>query len=185
MRRCLALLLVLCTASAARAQQAKGPDAAANPLSAAMFTEYSIIKGYIIKAADEMPEANYGFQPTPAVRTYGQLIAHLADSQYDFCAAAKGEKNPHPDSFEKTTTAKADLVKALAGGFAYCDAMYAGLSDSHLKDKRDHIGRPANRLFIVSLNAAHDDEHYGNIVTYLRIKGLVPPSSQPGAETAG
>jgi uncharacterized damage-inducible protein DinB len=185
MRRCLAVLLVFCTASAVRAQQAKGPDAAVNPLSAAMFAEYSTIKGYIIKAADQMPEENYGFQPTPAVRTYGQLIGHLADAQYAFCAQAKGEKSPHPASFEKTMTAKADLVKALRDGFAYCDAVYAGLSDSQLKDKVDFFGQHQARLYVVSLNSAHDDEHYGNIVTYLRIKGLVPPSSQPAATSTG
>ena len=175
--RCLVLCLVLTTlAPAARAQQAKGPDAATNPLSAAIYSQYVPLNVFIVKSADEMPEASYSFKPAPTVRSYGQIIGHLADSQYGFCAAAKGEKSPRED-IEKTVTTKADLIKALNDSFTYCDGLYATLQDSKLADKVALFGGQQARIFVVTLNVAHNDEHYGNIVTYLRIKGLVPPSS--------
>jgi uncharacterized damage-inducible protein DinB len=175
--RCLTLGVVLSTfVSAAHAQPAKGPDAATNPLSAAIYSQYVPLKGYIVKSADEMPDASYSFKPAPTVRSYGQLIGHLADSQYEFCAAAKGEKSPR-ENIEKTVTTKADLIKALNDAFTYCDGLYATLQDSKLPEKVAFFGGQQARLYIVTLNVAHNDEHYGNIVTYLRIKGLVPPSS--------
>lgn len=124
-----------------------------------------------------MPEADYSFRPAPTVRTYGQLVGHLADAQYNFCASAKGEKNPQQTSIEETVTSKADLTKSLRAAFAYCDGMFAGLHDAQLKDQVAFLegGGKQARIFIVSLNSSHDDEHYGNMVTYLRIKGLVPP----------
>lgn len=176
MRRLAFCLLLSTLAPAAHAQQAKGPDAGTNPLSAAIYAQYVPLKGFIVKSADEMSEANYSFKPAPTVRSYGQIIGHLADSQFAFCAAAKGEKSPR-ENIEKTVTTKADLVKALNDAFTYCDGLYATLQDSKLADKVAFFGGQQARLYIVTLNVAHNDEHYGNIVTYLRIKGLVPPSS--------
>lgn len=169
------------TPSSARAQQKAGPDSAANPLTAGQYGLYSLIKGYIIKAADEMPEASYSFQPTHAVRTYGQLVGHLADANYMFCSTAKGEANPNTVKIEKTVTKKADLIKALSAAFAYCDGVYSDMKDGQLGDRVDLFGMHLARLTVLSFNSAHDNEHYGNIVTYLRMKGLVPPSSQQQA----
>jgi uncharacterized damage-inducible protein DinB len=176
MRRLAFCLLLTTLAPAAYAQQAKGPDAATNPLSAAIYAQYTPLKGFIVKSADEMSEANYSFKPVPTVRSYGQIIGHLADAQFAFCSAAKGEKSPRED-IEKTVTTKAALVKALDDAFAYCDPVYATLQDGKLADKVAFGRDQQPRLYPLTLNIAHNDEHYGNIVTYLRIKGLVPPSS--------
>ena len=139
---------------------------------------YDQSKGWITKSAEQMPEANYSFKPTPEVRSFGQLIGHLANSQYEFCAPAKGEANPNKADFEKTT-AKADLIKALNDAFAYCDAVFQ-MPDAKAMDQIDFFGSKGSRLWVLVFEIAHNNEHYGNIVTYLRMKGLVPPSSQRG-----
>jgi uncharacterized damage-inducible protein DinB len=127
-----------------------------------------------------MPEENYSFKPTPAVRSFGQLIAHVADSQYEFCGPVKGEQKS-PD-IEKTVTGKAELISALQTAFAYCDAVYDSLTDAHAADKIKFFGGNRTKLGTLNFNTAHADEHYGNIVTYMRMKGLVPPSSESGGQ---
>ena len=151
--------------------------AQSNPLSASSKGLYTIIKTNIIKASEKMPEANYGFRPTDSVRSFGQIVGHIADAQYTFCSVVLGEKNPAP-GIEKSKTSKADLVKALQDGFAYCDRAYDGMTDARAADPLKLFGRDQTRLNVLAFNSAHDNEHYGNLVTYMRIKGLVPPSSE-------
>ena len=148
-----------------------------NPLVASSKAIYGIVSGNVVKAAEEMPEENYSFKPTPEVRSFGQLIGHVADAQYAFCGAASGEK-ANPPNAEKTKTSKADLVQALKDAVAYCDKAYSGLTDAEAVQTVKFFGRELPKLSVLSFNTAHTDEHYGNIVTYLRLKGLVPPSSQ-------
>ena len=157
------------------ALQAQTP---ANPLSSGNQFVYSMVKGNIVKAAEEMPEANYAFKPTPDVRSFGQLVGHVADAQYEFCAPVLGDPPAEP-TVEKTKTSKADLVQALKDGFAYCDKAYKGMTDAHAADIVNFFGNKSPKLSILEFSNAHDDEHYGNMVTYLRLKGLVPPSSAP------
>ena len=155
------------------------PMAAQNPLSTGQKGIYTMVKNNIVKAAQKMPEANYGFQATPDVRTFGQLVAHVADAQYLFCSGALAEKNPSP-GVEKGIEGKtkADLVQSLRDAFAYCDKAYDGMTDAHATETVKLFGRDQAKLTVLSFNNAHNDEHYGNIVTYMRLKGLVPPSSE-------
>jgi len=153
-------------------------DAPANPLINSEKGVYGFVSGALLAAAEKMPEANYSFQPTPEVRTYAQLVGHVADGQYIFCSMALGVKNPTP-SIEKSTTAKADLVQALKDAVAYCNKAYAGLTDAKATEMIKFLGRDAPRLTALSFNTAHSEEHYGNMVTYLRLKGIVPPTSEP------
>jgi uncharacterized damage-inducible protein DinB len=155
--------------SAAMAQG--GSVAAVKPL-------YEQFKGWITKAAEQVPEAAYSFKPTPEVRSFGQLIGHVANSQYEFCAPAKGEASPNKTDWEKTT-AKADLVKALSEAFAYCDGAFQ-VPDAQAMEQIDFFGSKGSRLWVLVFEIAHNSEHYGNIVTYMRLKGMVPPSSQRG-----
>jgi len=136
-------------------------------------------KNYVLKAAEEMPEENYSFKPVSTVRSFGQLVGHVADAQYEFCAAVIGDGNKGPGA-EKNKTSKADLIQALKDAFAYCDQAYDGMTDAHAADIVDFFGRKLPKLAVLDYNVAHNDEHYGNMVTYMRIKGLVPPSSQQG-----
>lgn len=139
---------------------------------------WSQLSDYIIKSAEQMPEAGYSFRPTPTVRTFGQLIGHVAGAQYTYCAAALGEKPASEGDIEKSKTSKADLVAAIKASTEYCRRAYAQ-SDAAAQTMTKVFGDDRPRLFALMGNATHDGEHYGNIVTYLRIKGMVPPSSQP------
>jgi uncharacterized damage-inducible protein DinB len=145
------------------------------------------IKGNLLKSAEKMPEEHYAFQPTKEVRTFGQLLGHVANAQYSFCAPVKGEANPMQGKDAEKLTTKADLVKALTDAMAYCDAAYAGLTDTNVVEMikvtgRNNVTRELARANQLTFNLAHNNEHYGNIVTYMRIKGLVPPSSEPPAK---
>lgn len=149
---------------------------AQDPMSKETKGLYTAVKGYILKSAEKMPEANYSFKPSPEVRNYGAILGHLADDQYFFCSAAKGEKKD--TKIEETVKTKAALMEELKSAFAYCDAAYDGLSDDK-SGTMMKFGKGERSLSgILNFNVAHDFEHYGNIITYLRIKGLVPPSSE-------
>jgi uncharacterized damage-inducible protein DinB len=139
---------------------------------------YESVRGYITASAEQMAEDKYSFRPTPDVRTFGEIIGHVANSQYMFCASVKGEKAPAMPDAEKLTS-KAELVKAVKDAFAYCDAAY-GIPGSQLNDALSFFGEPHTKLSVLAFNMAHDFEHYGNLVTYMRINGMVPPSSQGG-----
>jgi len=149
---------------------------AANPLTAGIKTIYGMTKNDVLKSAEEMPEENYSFRPVSTVRTFGQLVAHVADAQYEFCGPVSGDGTKSPD-VEKNKTSKADLIAALKVAFAYCDKTYEGMTDAQAADMIQFFGR-STKLAVLSFNNAHNMEHYGNMVTYLRIKGLVPPSSK-------
>jgi uncharacterized damage-inducible protein DinB len=149
---------------------------AQNPLSTDTKFFYETIKKDVIKAAEKMPEENYSFKPAPTVRTFGQIVGHIAEDQYYFCMTAKGLK---PDKeIEKKVTGKAALVAALKESFAYCDAVYTDLKDADGAKPVQSFAGPKSLLVWLNFNYGHTYEHYGNIVTYMRIKGLVPPSSE-------
>lgn len=149
-----------------------------DPLTAGIKGIYNISKNDVVKAAAKMPEENYSFKPTPEVRSFGQIVGHVADAQYLFCSAAMGETNPAP-GIEKSKTAKADLVSALNAAFAYCDKAFNVMTDAHAADMVKFFGGNQPKLAILAFDSAHNMEHYGNLVTYMRMKGLVPPSSEP------
>lgn len=149
----------------------------ANPLSAAAKFMYAQSKGDVLKSAQEMPEENYSFKPADTVRTFGQLIGHVADAQYEFCSPVIGD-GKQPPGIEKTRSSKADLIQALQDAFAYCDQAYNTVTDPQGAQIVQFFGMKVPKLSLLYYNYGHNMEHYGNIVTYLRIKGLVPPSSQ-------
>ena len=149
-----------------------------NPLTAFNKRVYGFQKDILLRSAEKMPEENYSFRPTESVRSYGQLIGHLADAQYLFCSAALAEKNPAPN-IEKTKTSKADLIAALKAGFVYCDKAYEGMTDASGSQIVKLFGTDTPKLGALSFSNVHNWEHYGNLVTYMRIKNVVPPSSEP------
>jgi len=149
----------------------------ANPITASEKGLYSFISNAVIGAAQKMPEENYGFKPTPEVRSFGQLVGHVADASYMFCSQAAGEPSPKKD-IEKTKTSKADLVSAVKDAVAYCNNAFDGMTDAKGSEMVKLFNFTLARLTLFSLNTAHTDEHYGNMVTYLRLKGIVPPTSE-------
>jgi DinB family protein len=177
--RTCALVASLAIPAAALAQGAGAPSA--NPVSAAVRDSWDGAKRNLRESADLMPEANYAFKPVDTVRTFGQILAHVAGANYVFCAAAKGEQSPFAeDHFEKTATTKAAIVKAVTDSIGYCDGAYTALTDARGAEVVDGPfggGKTARAGALIS-NAGHVQEHYGNLVTYFRIKGMVPPSSR-------
>jgi hypothetical protein len=165
------MLALACAAAPAAALPAQG-----SPLSADVKTDYRTVRDYFIRAAEKMPEADYGFRPVPAVRSFGQQVAHVADDQYNLCAPARGEtrKAAYRD-IETRLSAKADLVAALKTAFAYCDGAYDALTDAA---GADTVAGGKTRFAMLNWNLWHTWEHYGNVVVYLRMKELVPPSSE-------
>lgn len=174
MRR--SLLILIAAAVPAAAQQQQGAAAASVSVNAAKGT-WQIGQNYLVRSAEQMPESLYSFQPTPAVRTFGQLVGHVADAQYMFCAAALGEKSPAAASYEKSATTKAALVQAVKDAGAYCDKAYAQ-NDAASAADITLFGMKMTKLGALIFNSSHDFEHYGNMVTYFRLKGMTPPSSQ-------
>lgn len=149
----------------------------ANPITASEKGLYSFVSNAVIGAAQKMPEENYSFKPTPDVRSFGQLVGHVADANYMFCSLASGEANPMK-GIEKTKTSKADLVAAVKDAVAYCNKAFDSMTDAKGSEMVKFMNLNMARLTLLSLNTAHTDEHYGNMVTYLRIKGIVPPTSE-------
>jgi uncharacterized damage-inducible protein DinB len=136
------------------------------------------IQRLVAASAELMPETEYAFKPSKDVRSFGELIGHLANEHYMLCSSLKGEPNPKKDTDFEKTTAKAGLIQALKDSNAYCDAAYAAKDDPKLTQPIAPNRRDTS-FNVMVLNVTHDSEHYGNLVTYLRMKGLVPPSSQP------
>src|SRR5688572_8644900 len=138
-----------------------------------------------------MPEEQYSFRPAPEVRTFAQLIGHLADANYRLCSVLAGQEPPMDAGIERTRKTKADLAQALAESFAYCDKQYAEMTDAAGTPivKFDAGGEGSRvpiqmpRLTVLAFHVGHAFEHYGNVVTYMRLKGIVPPSSEPPSGT--
>lgn len=161
-------------------------SAPGNPVSTWLRNAYMGNRNNILKSAQNVPEELYSLRPGPQleVRTFGQIIGHLANFNYLWCSQAKGEKNPGEGTDFEKVAAKAGLVKALDGAFSYCDGVYAGLTDSSANEIiqiTQEDGREARipRMSLLIQNFGHNNEHYGNLVTYMRIKSIVPPSSEP------
>ena len=170
--------------TAAFAQDAKRPPESrpeqtpqANPFSTFNKFAYARLKTILVSSAEKMPEENYNFKPTDAVRSYGQIVGHVADAQYMFCSVALGEKNPGL-KIEQTKTTKADLVAALKEAVAYCDKAYDSMTDASGSQMVKLFDMDLPKLGALNINNMHDMEHYGNLVTYMRLKNIVPPTSE-------
>jgi uncharacterized damage-inducible protein DinB len=148
--------------------------AQSNPFSADVKQDYTSIKNILLKSADKMPEENYLFRTTPQVRTYGEMIAHIADVQTALCAIVKGEQKKGTAAGK---TSRADLSAALKASFDYCDPVYESLTDAQGAQMVKMFGQNRTKLGVLNFNITHDNEMYGQMVAYLRIKNIVPPSS--------
>jgi len=151
-------------------------EAQRSPMSAEVKRDYAAVRDYFIRAAEEMPDSAYGFKPSPDVRTFAQQVAHVADDQYNLCAPAKGEtRQAAYRAIENSLSTRAELVAALKAAFVYCDGAYDALTDV---SGAEMATAQRTRFGMLNWNLWHTWEHYGNVVVYLRMNGLVPPSSQ-------
>jgi hypothetical protein len=178
----LILALAVLNASAFAQQPAADP---ANPLSSWLRNAYMGNRNNIVRTAEKMPEENYGMRPgaQPEVRTFGQQVSHVAFYNFLWCSQAKGEKNPNPGNLDKLTS-KAEIMKVLNDAFTYCDSAYNALTDASVAvviDITQENGRQTRnlRMGLLTLNYGHNNEIYGSMVIYLRMKNIVPPASEP------
>ena len=147
------------------------PTGAPNPLTMTLSIFRSNMQDKIMKSADAMPESKYSYRPTKDVRSFGEIVTHVADISYILCSNVKGEATP------ATATAKGsktEIIAYLKGSFDYCDRVYSGFTDAHLNDPADFWGAKTNKMFILTQVGNHDALHYGNLVTYMRLNDLVP-----------
>ena len=153
---------------------------AQNPYTDSIKAQLAQIKTPVIRTAEKVGEDLYAFKPTPEVRSLGQLIAHIADANFGICGAATGMKPPM-SGIEKSTqgNGKAALQKALAASFEFCEQGLASMDDKKGGEVIKMFLGAHPRLGVFAFNNSHVNEHYGNLVTYMRLKGIVPPSSEP------
>ena len=134
------------------------------------------IREDVVRSAESMPAEHFDFQPTPDVRTFGELVGHVATNLYVMCAAAGAENNPQPGLVAETVSGKADLMDALKAAYDYCEEALASLNDVNGLNEVT-ASREGTRLSFLVSAIEHTSLHYGNMVTYMQLKGLVPASS--------
>lgn len=170
----LGLVLLALTVSTAQAQSA-------NPQVSSAKAFYGYMKTNVLKTAELVPEDKYAYRATDEVRTIGQLLAHIADAQNLFCGIVNGK--PQSRNVEKTAKTKAEVGKALNESFEVCETAWAGLTDANSADIVQFRG-PVTKLSLISFTTAHGLEHYGNLVTYMRLLKIVPPTAEPAPAPA-
>ena len=186
MLRLLVLVLVFAyvTLPAASAQTTDSgyPDELSPSLAASAKAMHAMIHRDLAESAENMPADEYAFRPTPQVRTFGQIIGHLVDANFFFCSQVAGEKSPATADYEQVTD-KALLVKALNDSLVYCDRVYAATTDAKFIQPMQiaHVVGTGStdtlRGAVLMYNIAHNNEHYGSLAVYMRLKGHVPPST--------
>jgi uncharacterized damage-inducible protein DinB len=148
-------------------------------LSGNMVRGYQNIERNLTEAAEKMPEADYAFKPTPEIRPFGQLVAHVALSQFGTCAALKGDTPaPHKDDKEDAARSKTELVALLKESTAYCDPVLTALKDEDMTVLAKAGQNQAAKGLFLAGTVTHGNEMYGTMAVYLRLKGIVPPSTE-------
>lgn len=179
MRRALAAaLLALFAAAPASAQMDHDMNHDGSASLEGVQGLYQTVRGHLLASAEQASQELYDYRPTDEVRSFGEILGHVANAGYAFCAGAMGEDAPQRGNAEELGS-KAEIQAALEASFEYCDRAYgmdAGMAD----DGVTFFGQDHTRLSVLAFNMGHDFEHYGNLVTYMRINGMVPPSSQGG-----
>ena len=154
---------------------------AANPLTAGAKVQFGALTGLVIRSAEKVPEELYSFRATPEVRSMAELFGHVADALFSMCSTAAGAKPPRT-GIEKAVTAKPALIAALKEGVNYCNTVFDGMNDQRGTETVPFYFGPTPRLSVLYFSVTHTYEHYGNLVTYMRLKNIVPPSSEPTAK---
>lgn len=133
------------------------------------------VNSLLLAAARKMPDKHYGFRPVKDARTFAEIVGHLAGEHYAICGAVTGRTLP-VTRFE-TLTKKDALVAALQDSIALCDLAYGLLTDENAAFRYSVFDTVGTRLSLLTSNIAHDNEHYGSLATYMRINGVMPPST--------
>ena len=172
------LFVTIAAPAAARQGAPQGPPT----VTGFLRNLYNGNKNSVLRVAERMPEEFYGLRPgtQEEVRTFGQHVAHIATYNYLWCSQAKGEANPNAGrDLEKTLKAKVEIIKAVTDAFAYCDPVYAALTDASGAEvititQENGRQQQQTRTGLLMLNVVHSNETYGSMVTTLRMKNLSP-----------
>jgi len=169
--RFIVALAIIAAPAAASAQNA-------NPLTANAKVQFGALSGFVVRSAEKVPEDLYSFRATPEVRSMAELFGHVADAMFGMCSTAAGTKPPRT-GIEKVVLAKPALIAALKEGVSYCNSVYDSMTDQKGVEPVPFVFGPTPRLSVLYFVVTHTYEHYGNLVTYMRLKNIVPPSSEP------
>lgn len=179
-RRCIAaltLLFLFCSLLAA----AQEPPAGQKFTVASSIVErgYKSNQRNLTEAAEKMPEMDYSFRPTSQMRPFSQLVAHVALAQFGTCSVLKGQPDPHKNDKEENFKTKSEAVALLKASTALCDEAFSGLTDENMHEllKVGNNNEAARGLFVTGTNS-HDQEMYGTMAVYLRLKGITPPTTE-------
>jgi uncharacterized damage-inducible protein DinB len=170
-----AVFVCTCAFQAQTPPQAQPQTVDPNPMSTEAKNAYNSVKNYLLKAAEKMPEENYVFKPTPEMRSFGELLAHIADAQMRTCSMINGAQK-NADAASKKT--KADLTAAFQASVVECDTAFNSLTDATASQLIKMGSRQRSKLGALVGVTVHDNESYGYMSVYFRLKGLVPPSSE-------
>jgi hypothetical protein len=175
-------LAALAIASATGAQQSDKQGPKIFTLSGEMLRGYQSVQRNLVEAAEKMPEADYGFKPTPEIRPFGQLVAHAALTQFGTCSLLKGEASPRKDEKEDAPRTRAEAIALLKASTEYCDPLVTPLTDTTMPEMvKTKDMQVAQGLLPASL-ISHGQEMYGTMAVYLRLKGIVPPTTARQAQ---
>ncbi len=148
---------------------------AAEPVVELLQKQWEATRNQIVTIAEAIPDDKYDYKPTPEVRSFREQLQHLVGENYMFMGFVSGDKPGDPKRFE-TLKARADLLKALSESYDYGAKVLAGLTDQKAMEVVPFMrGQQVPRLSVVISNMKDNHEHYGNLVTYLRLNGIVPP----------
>ena len=146
-------------------------------MSTELKAAYKSVKNNLLKSAEKMPDENYGFKPTPDIRSFAEVLNHAATAQLHTCGAVLGSQSMGGTE----ATSKAEVLAGLNAAFAECDKAYDGLTDANAAEMIKTPRGERTRLGALAGNVAHDNEQYGILSVYMRLKGVIPPSSDSPA----
>jgi len=164
----------LCVAQAPAA--ATAPAAPVGP-AAEVLTAYNRLKPNVLKAAEKMPEADFQYKPTADIRTFARIVNHVTEAQFHVCSALNGT-TVDPKAVPSDTADKATVIAGLKASFAACDTAYGALTDATINEVVTLGPVKRSRIGLAWGNVSHDNEQYAELSTYLRLKGIVPPTAE-------
>jgi hypothetical protein len=154
----------------------------ANPLTANAKIQFGALSGFVLRSAEKVPGNLYSFRATPEVRSMAELFGHVTDAWFSMCSTAAGTKPPRT-GIEKVVISKPELIAVMKEGISYCNSVYDAMTDQ--KGSAEAVPfyfGPTPRLSVLYFVVTHTYEHYGNLVTYMRLNKIVPPSSETAAQ---
>ena len=176
---CFLCLISIPISAAAQTTDAGFNEALSGSMASVVKTMHATIRQNVAEAAQNMPADEYSFKATPQVRSFAEIVGHVVNANFFFCSQAKGEPPPSKENFEKVAD-KTALVKGINDALKYCDDVYNGTTDANFNTLITMAGpakKQASRGSVLVFNTTHNNEHYGNLIVYMRLKGHVPPST--------